>query len=114
MWLAIGALRIARLGVHSKDYDPVACAFDFVFTVSNFRLCVVNLQPLDESFEVSCLRSSDGVSSLDFGPASCGAFFASHSAETRLFFPASPVNAVAARSRLTAFSIPKKDHNPVK
>jgi hypothetical protein len=105
---------IARLGVHSKDYDPVASAFDFVFTVSNFRLCVVNLQPLDESFEVSCPRSSDGVSSLDFGPASCGAFFASHFHRNEAFFPASPRMPVAARSKLTAFSIPKKDHNPVK
>jgi len=65
---------------------PFLAPLDFVFTVSNFRLCVVNLQPLEESFELSSLRSSDGVSSLDFGPASCGAFFANHSGDTRRFF----------------------------
>jgi hypothetical protein len=58
-----------------RDYDPIPCVLDFVFTMSNFRLCVVNLQPLEESFEVSSLCSSDGVSSLDFGPASLRGFF---------------------------------------
>ena len=74
---------------------PFLAPLDFVFTVSNFRLCVVNLQPLEESFELSSLRSSDGVSSLDFGPASCGAFFASHSVETTRFFL--PVTDAVAR-----------------
>jgi len=88
-------LRLGRLGSTPfrlfipRDYDRIPRALDFVFTVSNFRLCVVNLQPLEESFEVSSLRSSYGVSSLDFGPASCGAFFASHSGDTRHFFLAS-------------------------
>jgi hypothetical protein len=87
---------VAGLGAfRSKDYDPTICVLDFVFTVSNFRLCVVNLQPLEESFEVSCSRSSDGVSSLDFGPAYSGAFFARHSVETRLFFL--PVTDAVAR-----------------
>src|SRR5260370_41662836 len=64
-------------------------ALDFVFTVSNSRLCVVNLQPLEESFEVSSLRSSDGVSSLDFGPASLRGFFCRSFRQTRRFFLAS-------------------------
>jgi hypothetical protein len=36
---------------------------------------VVNLQPLEKPFEVCSLRSFDGGSSLDFGPAPRGAFF---------------------------------------
>src|SRR5258706_13275003 len=96
MKLPIGELASPALGLfRSKDYDPAICVLDFVFTVSNFRLCVVNLQPLEESFEVSCSRSSDGVSSLDFGPASCGAFFASHSVETTRF--SLPVTDAVAR-----------------
>ena len=80
---------------YQETMTHIPRALDFVFTVSNFRLCVVNLQPLEESFEVSCSRSSDGVSSLDFGPASCGAFFASHSVETTRFFL--PVTDAVAR-----------------
>ena len=92
---------------------PFLAPLDFVFTVSNFRLCVVNLQPLEESFELSSLRSSDGVSSLDFGPASCGAFFASHR-RNEAFFLASDGWRRAAGSGRTALPIPKKDHNLVK
>jgi hypothetical protein len=47
----------------------------FVFLVSNFHLCVINLQPSGESFDVWSAPLLDGVSSLDFGPASGGAFF---------------------------------------
>ena len=99
---------------YQETMTPFLALLDFVFTVSNFRLCVVNLQPLEESFEVSFLRSSDGVSSLDFGPASCGAFFANHSGDTRRFFL--PVMGAVVRPDRggKALSIPKKDHNPVK
>jgi hypothetical protein len=83
---------------YQETMTHIPRALDFVFTVSNFRLCVVNLQPLEESFEVSSLRSSDGVSSLDFGPASCGAFFANHSGDTRRFF-LPVIGAVVRRDR---------------
>jgi hypothetical protein len=52
----LGEAWSARLwAFHTKDHDPIPRALDFVITVSNFRLRVVNLQPLEESFGVSSL-----------------------------------------------------------
>src|SRR6266852_5791520 len=65
----LGGACVARLWTfHVKDYSLTTSVFDFVFTVSNFRPRVINLQPLEESFEVSCFHSSDGVVSLYFRP----------------------------------------------
>jgi hypothetical protein len=108
------SLDVAFWNRHGKDYDPAHCEFDFVFTVSNFRLCVVNLQPLEESFEVWCFRSSDGVSSLDFGPAFQRGFFCGHSGNERCFFPYQLADGIAALIEVEAPSIPKKDHILVK
>jgi hypothetical protein len=78
---------------------------DFVFKVSNFRLRVVILQPSGERFGIRCTSLLDGVSSLDFGPASRGAFFIC-------------VPRWAGKGqgllRATDRSISKNDHNPVK
>jgi hypothetical protein len=81
---------------HLKDYNPATRASDFVFTMSNFRLRVVNLQPSEESFGVLCLRSSDGVSSLDFGPAFQRGFFYGYFGKSAVFFPASVAGCFAA------------------
>ena len=50
-------------------------ALDFVLNVSNCCMCVVILQPSSERFEIRSTLLLDGVSSLDFGPASPRGFF---------------------------------------
>jgi hypothetical protein len=83
---------------------------------------VVNLQPLEKPFEVCSLRSFDGGSSLDFGPAPRGAFFGANRAA---FFSVSGARC-AVSGRPIAISeremrrsrgrpcITEKSHNAVK
>jgi hypothetical protein len=79
---------------------------DFGFNVSNFRPCVVILQPSRERGGIRYMLLLDGVSSLDFGPASCGAFFML--LRYLCVLTVKPVQGEAAAS------ISKNDHNPVK
>jgi hypothetical protein len=71
-----GEERMARTTMRPPPGAAVTSASkDFVFNVSNSRPPVVILQPSRERFGVRCNPLLDGVSSLDFGPASRGAFF---------------------------------------
>jgi hypothetical protein len=88
---------------------------NFVFRVTNFRRCVVILQPSGERYGIAYTSLLDGVSSLDFGPAPCGAFlFGGVLLYSCRGLPAGRGTGGPRLIEGGSPSISKNDHNPVK
>jgi hypothetical protein len=71
-----GVIRASPLCANTAAYWPCRAGGISFFRCQFLSLCVVNLQPLEEPFGVCSSCSLTEVSSLDFGPAPRGAFFA--------------------------------------